>query len=144
MIGKLTTICGKPKRMPINTAYINTHAQLEALREEAALAGGQGPRVVIVGPPESGKSSRLEFGANAHRICHQSGTNAVVGRFGSVGQCLERFGHISGRSHDLFRCHCRNLCRQMRNSSQYRRSSVSCIAWFQHQIASRPVSGASR
>jgi polynucleotide 5'-kinase involved in rRNA processing len=56
MIGKLTTICGKPKRMPINIAYINTHAQLEALREEAALAGGQAPGVMIVGPPESGKS----------------------------------------------------------------------------------------
>ena len=35
---------------------------------------------------------------------------------------------ISGRSHDLFRHHRRNLCRQMRNSSQYRRSFVSGMA----------------
>lgn len=40
-----------------NIAYVNTHAQLEALRDEAALNNTQGPRVMIVGPPESGKSS---------------------------------------------------------------------------------------
>jgi polyribonucleotide 5'-hydroxyl-kinase len=40
-----------------NLAYVNTHAQLEALRDEAAASGGQGPRVLVVGPPESGKSS---------------------------------------------------------------------------------------
>jgi polyribonucleotide 5'-hydroxyl-kinase len=38
-------------------AYINTHAQLEALRDDAAARNQQGPRVMIVGPPESGKSS---------------------------------------------------------------------------------------
>lgn len=37
-----------------NIAYVNTHAQLEALRDEA---GAEGPRVLIVGPTESGKSS---------------------------------------------------------------------------------------
>jgi polyribonucleotide 5'-hydroxyl-kinase len=40
-----------------NVAFVNTHAQLEALRDEALSRGGQGPRVMIVGPPESGKSS---------------------------------------------------------------------------------------
>lgn len=40
-----------------NVAYVNTHAQLEVLRDEASLSGTEGPRVMIVGPPESGKSS---------------------------------------------------------------------------------------
>jgi polyribonucleotide 5'-hydroxyl-kinase len=40
-----------------NIAFVNTHAQLEARRDEAAVSGGSGPRVLIVGPPESGKSS---------------------------------------------------------------------------------------
>lgn len=40
-----------------NVAYVNTHAQLEALRDEAAVANSNGPRVLICGPPESGKSS---------------------------------------------------------------------------------------
>jgi polyribonucleotide 5'-hydroxyl-kinase len=40
-----------------NVAAVNTHAQLEALRDEAAAAKTQGPRVLIVGPAESGKSS---------------------------------------------------------------------------------------
>ena len=40
-----------------NVAYVNTHAQLEALRDEALASHTEGPRVLIVGPPESGKSS---------------------------------------------------------------------------------------
>ena len=43
-----------------NVAAVNTNAQLEALRDEAAMMTpvvGEGPRVMIVGPPESGKSS---------------------------------------------------------------------------------------
>lgn len=56
-----------------NVAYVNTHAQLEALRDEAVVGAQQqtqqqqqqqqqptqtdGPRVLIVGPSESGKSS---------------------------------------------------------------------------------------
>lgn len=40
-----------------NIAFVNTHAQLEALRDEAASSNGEGPRVLIVGPTESGKSS---------------------------------------------------------------------------------------
>ena len=38
-----------------NIAYVNTHAQLEALRDE-----GKEPRVLIVGPTESGKSSLVK------------------------------------------------------------------------------------
>jgi polyribonucleotide 5'-hydroxyl-kinase len=40
-----------------NVAYVNTHAQLEALRDEAAASGRDGPRVLLCGPQESGKSS---------------------------------------------------------------------------------------
>jgi len=40
-----------------NVAFVNTHAQLEALRDEAISNLGQGPRVMVVGPPESGKST---------------------------------------------------------------------------------------
>jgi polyribonucleotide 5'-hydroxyl-kinase len=40
-----------------NVSFVNTHAQLEALRDDAASAQTQGPRVLIVGPPESGKTS---------------------------------------------------------------------------------------
>ena len=45
-----------------NVTFVNTHAQLEALRDDA-MGGkdpsgtGQGPRVMIVGPPECGKST---------------------------------------------------------------------------------------
>jgi polyribonucleotide 5'-hydroxyl-kinase len=39
-----------------NVAIVNTHAQLEALRDEAAASGGEGPRVLIAGPVESGKT----------------------------------------------------------------------------------------
>ena len=40
-----------------NVAAVNTHAQLEALRDEAAASQKQGPRVLVVGPTESGKTS---------------------------------------------------------------------------------------
>lgn len=40
-----------------NVAYVNTHAQLEAMRDVALASQGEGPRVMIIGPPESGKSS---------------------------------------------------------------------------------------
>lgn len=38
-------------------AYVNTHAQLEALRDQALSQKKEGPRVLIVGPSESGKTS---------------------------------------------------------------------------------------
>ena len=40
-----------------NIAYVNTHAQLEARRDEALAKEGPGPKVLILGPPESGKTS---------------------------------------------------------------------------------------
>lgn len=40
-----------------NVAFVNTHAQIEALRDEALQEQKEGPRVLIVGPPESGKST---------------------------------------------------------------------------------------
>lgn len=42
-----------------NVAFVNTHAQLEALRDEAAASSSQsqGPRVLVCGPKECGKSS---------------------------------------------------------------------------------------
>ena len=40
-----------------NVAYVNTHAQLEALRDDALQSNTNGPRVLVVGPPESGKST---------------------------------------------------------------------------------------
>ena len=40
----------------LSVAIVNTHAQLEALRDEAAASGGEGPRVLIAGPVESGKT----------------------------------------------------------------------------------------
>ncbi|VEU35315.1 unnamed protein product [Pseudo-nitzschia multistriata] len=55
-----------------NVAFVNAHAQLEALRDDAAAenfnaksgsdassggSNGQGPRVMIVGPPECGKTT---------------------------------------------------------------------------------------
>jgi polyribonucleotide 5'-hydroxyl-kinase len=40
-----------------NVAFVNTHAQLEALRDDALANATQGPRVMVVGPPESGKTS---------------------------------------------------------------------------------------
>lgn len=38
-------------------AYVNTHAQLEAMRDVALANGDYGPRVIIVGPSDHGKST---------------------------------------------------------------------------------------
>jgi polyribonucleotide 5'-hydroxyl-kinase len=57
-----------------NVAYVNTHAQLEALRDDAMMGGGtgsnsgsnsgektaDGPRVLVVGPADSGKTSLVK------------------------------------------------------------------------------------
>lgn len=51
------TSCYTETETNVNVAAVNTHAQLEALRDEAAASGTTGPRVLIVGPTESGKSS---------------------------------------------------------------------------------------
>lgn len=44
-----------------NIAYVNTHAQLEAMRDQAAAAGGEGPRVLICGPKDTGKTSLFKI-----------------------------------------------------------------------------------
>lgn len=56
-----------------NVAYVNTHAQLEAMRDEALMdatggtggsgekkVDGGGPRVLVVGPADSGKTSLVK------------------------------------------------------------------------------------
>jgi polyribonucleotide 5'-hydroxyl-kinase len=39
------------------TALVNVHAQLEARRDVALLNGDRGPRVLLAGPQECGKST---------------------------------------------------------------------------------------
>ena len=40
-----------------NVAYVNTHAQLEAMRDDALSSTTGGPRVLLAGPADCGKSS---------------------------------------------------------------------------------------
>lgn len=42
-------------------AYVNSHAQLEALRDVALANGDYGPRVMIVGPSDHGKSTTAKI-----------------------------------------------------------------------------------
>ena len=65
VIGKLHIVYIS-KETNANLSYVNTHAQLEALRDEAMHANGnnkdnnkkiEGPRVLLAGPIDSGKSS---------------------------------------------------------------------------------------
>ena len=44
-----------------NIAYVNTHAQLESLRDQAASSSSDGPRVLICGPTDSGKTALLKI-----------------------------------------------------------------------------------
>lgn len=44
-----------------NIAYVNTHAQLESLRDQAASSSTEGPRVLICGPTDSGKTSLMKI-----------------------------------------------------------------------------------
>ena len=37
--------------------YVKVHSALEAKRKESLATGGEGPRVIIVGPSDSGKST---------------------------------------------------------------------------------------
>jgi len=43
------------------TSYANTHFALESLRDAAARSGREGPRVLIVGPSNSGKTSLVKL-----------------------------------------------------------------------------------
>jgi polyribonucleotide 5'-hydroxyl-kinase len=38
-------------------SYVNVHAMVESRREAAAASGGAGPRVLVAGPVDAGKSS---------------------------------------------------------------------------------------
>ncbi|RDL30761.1 mRNA cleavage and polyadenylation factor CLP1 [Venustampulla echinocandica] len=42
-------------------SYVNTHFALEKLRDEAAQNGGEGPRVLVVGPNNAGKTSLVKL-----------------------------------------------------------------------------------
>jgi polyribonucleotide 5'-hydroxyl-kinase len=42
-------------------SYVNTHFALEGLRQEAARAGKDAPRVLVVGPNNSGKTSLVKL-----------------------------------------------------------------------------------
>ncbi len=44
-----------------NAHYLNTHHVINNLRQEARASGGQGPRVLVVGPMDSGKSSMCKL-----------------------------------------------------------------------------------
>lgn len=53
-------------------SYANTHFALEGMRQEAARAGQEGPRVLVVGPNNSGKTSLVKLlTAYATRIGRQ-------------------------------------------------------------------------
>jgi polyribonucleotide 5'-hydroxyl-kinase len=43
------------------TQYVNTHFALEKLRDEAREKGREGPRVMVVGPTNSGKTSLVKL-----------------------------------------------------------------------------------
>ena len=42
-------------------SYVNTHAQLEAMRDSAVKNYEEGPRVLVVGPTDSGKSTLTRY-----------------------------------------------------------------------------------
>ena len=57
-------ICYTTDETQCNIAYVNTHAQLEALRDQAAAASStnaQGPRVLICGPSDTGKTALFKI-----------------------------------------------------------------------------------
>lgn len=45
-------------------SYLNLSHHLDERRQEAKAAGGQGPRVVVLGPMDSGKSTLVRMLAN--------------------------------------------------------------------------------
>ena len=55
MTGK-TEVAYIAKDTPM-TMYVNTHGALEQMRQKADTDGGRGPRVMVVGPTDVGKST---------------------------------------------------------------------------------------
>jgi polynucleotide 5'-kinase involved in rRNA processing len=68
----LSSCCSYVAEDTPNVSYINCHQIIHNLREEAKASGGQGPRVVVAGPTDSGKSSMCRMLLNwAVRAQHQ-------------------------------------------------------------------------
>ena len=42
-------------------SYVNTHFALEKLRDEAQKKGGEGPRILVIGPSNSGKTTLVKL-----------------------------------------------------------------------------------
>ena len=70
--GKDLEISYTSEEIVANVAFVNTHAQLEAMRDEALMGAtsgnaddktsgnGEGPRVLVVGPADCGKTSLVK------------------------------------------------------------------------------------
>ncbi|KAK2960835.1 putative Protein CLP1 like protein [Blattamonas nauphoetae] len=64
-------VSSKLVRQSVQDSYLNLHLALEALREEATAKHKQGPRVLIVGPTDTGKSTLattlVNYAVRSHR-----------------------------------------------------------------------------
>lgn len=49
---------------PPQVSYLNIHQALSNQRQQAKESGGQGPRCIVVGPTDAGKSSLCKMLAN--------------------------------------------------------------------------------
>lgn len=65
--GKELEISYTSEEIVANVAFVNTHAQLEAMRDEALMnatngmgKSSDGPRVLVVGPADCGKTSLVK------------------------------------------------------------------------------------
>lgn len=68
--GKELEISYTSEETVANVAFVNTHAQLEAMRDEALMDAtngkdeSDGPRVLVVGPADCGKTSLVKVLTN--------------------------------------------------------------------------------
>lgn len=71
--GSASACCRYKAEETPNVSYVNTHKILHNLREQAKQSAGQGPRVLIAGPTDSGKSTICKMLLNwAVRSGHQA------------------------------------------------------------------------